>query len=159
MAKIDGWAMICWRGTALSRDGLIGGTTSHTMTLNREMIEKASSVNSRAREYIPGLSDWSLSVERMALMGDTDVSVTDEIADLKAGNVIGICTLIGQDYYVGYAIIESIEVNAPLRGKATARIGLRGTGALSVIDLPNDGFDYTFPIAFNTALAVESETE
>lgn len=154
MVKIDGWAMICWRGTALDRQGLIGGTTSHTLTINREMIEKASATSSRAREYLPGLTDWSLQVERMVLVDDTDVSVTDEIGDLKAGTVINTCILIGLDYYVGSAIIESVSVNAPLRGKATAQISLRGTGALQGVDLANDGFTYTFPMAFDAALSV-----
>lgn len=156
MTKVDGWAMISWRGSALSRDSLIGGTTSHTLSISRDMIEIGSADG--ARNYLPGLSDWSLNVERMTLMNDQGVSVTDEISDLKVGNVIGICTLIGLDYYAGYAEIESVEVSAPLKGKATAHLSLKGTGALSIVDVANDGFDYIFPIAFDAALGEESVT-
>jgi hypothetical protein len=36
---------------------------------------------------------------------------------------------------------------------------LRGTGALLTVDVENWGFTYTLPMAFNMALAQESETE
>lgn len=148
--KIDGWAMTCWRGTALTRTAIIGGTTTHALKLSRDMIEKASATS--YREYLPGLTEWSVDVERMVLVNDADVSVTDEITDLSNGTVINVCLQIGLDYYVGSAVLERVTVTAPLRGKATAQISARGTGGLTVVDVDNDGFDYALPMAFDVAL-------
>lgn len=156
--KIDGWAMICWRGTALNRQALIGGTTSHQLRIGREMVEIAGS-HERAREYLPGLMDWSLEVERMVLHGAQGVSVLDEIGTLKQGQKVNVCIQIGLDYYEGDALIESVDVSGPLRGKATARVSMRGTGALLTVELENWGFTYTLPMAFDAALAQDSETE
>ncbi len=154
--KINGWAMYCWRGDATTQSGVIGATTNHTLSLNRDMIEKASSTT--AREYLPGLIDWSLSTERLIVPDGTDVSVLTEIEDLKAGTEVGVCLLIGMDYYVGTAIIESITLNGPLRGKASASISMRGIGTLAVTQPENFGFDYIFPLAFDTELAADSAT-
>jgi hypothetical protein len=156
--KIDGWAMICWRGTALNRQALIGGTTSHQLRIGREMVEIAGT-HERAREYLPGLMDWSLEVERMVLHVAQGVSVLDEIGTLKQGQKVNVCIQIGLDYYEGDALIESVEVSGPLRGKATARVSMRGTGALLTVELENWGFTYTLPMAFDAALAQDSETE
>ena len=122
------------------------------------MVEIAGN-HARAREYLPGLMDWSLEVERMVLHGAQGVSVLDEIGTLKQGQKVNVCIQIGLDYYEGDALIESVEVSGPLRGKATARVSMRGTGALLTVDVENCGFTYTLPMAFDIALAQESETE
>ena len=122
------------------------------------MVEIAGN-HERAREYLPGLMDWSLEVERMVLHGAQGVSVLDEIGTLKQGQKVNVCIQIGLDYYEGDALIESVDVSGPLRGKATARVSMRGTGALLTVELENWGFTYTLPMAFDAALAQDSETE
>jgi hypothetical protein len=81
------------------------------------------------------------------------------VEKLKTGTMLNVCLQVGLDYFEGDALIEQVSVSAPLRGKATARMTLRGTGALLTVDVENWGFTYTLPIAFNMALAQESETE
>ena len=157
--KIDGWAMLCWQGTVFNRSGMVGGTTNHRLSVDRQMIEKASSVSARAREYLPGLTSWSLEVEKMVLMTDDASDVWQYVEKLKVGTQLGICIQIGLDYYEGTAITDSVDISAPFRGKATARMSLRGTGALTKVDVDNWGFTYTLPMAFDIALAQESETE
>lgn len=122
------------------------------------MVEIAGN-HARAREYLPGLMDWSLEVERMVVHEPQGVSVFDEIGSLKQGQRLNICVQVGLDYFQGEALIESVEVSGPLRGKATARVSMRGTGALLKVDVENWGFTYTLPMAFDIALAQESETE
>ena len=158
--KIDGWAMICWQGILTStRSNMIGGTTNHRLSCGKQMIEKASGTQGRAREYLPGLTNWSIEVEKMVLMVDDASDVWHYVETLKAGVPISICLQIGLDYYEGDTIIENVDISAPFRGKATARMTLRGTGALTKVDLDNWGFTYTLPMAFDMALAQESETE
>lgn len=156
--KIDGWAMVCWEGTALNRGAMIGGTTNHRLSLGREMIEKAGT-QARAREYLPGLTSWGLDIEKMVLMDSEGSDVWRYVEKLKTGMKLNVCVQVGLDYFEGDALIEQVSVSAPLRGKATARMTLRGTGALLTVDVENWVFTYTLPMAFDMALAQESETE
>ena len=157
--KIDGWGMICWQGSVTrSLTNMVGGTKNHRLSVGRDMIERASETSSRAREYLPGLSAWGLDVEKMVLMTDGASDVWTYVETLKAGTAMSICLQIGLEYYEGDAIIEKVDISAPFRGKATARMTLRGTGALTKVDVENWGFTYTLPMAFDLALAEGSES-
>lgn len=158
--KINGWAMLCWQGTALTRGAMIGGTTNHRLTMGKQMTERASGTQTRAREYLPGLTSWSLTVEKLVLVDSTEgADVKTYAGKLVQGMTMNVCLQIGLDYLEGTVLVESVSIGAPLRGKATANMTLRGTGALTKVDVENWGFTYTLPMAFDMATAQESETE
>lgn len=158
--KINGWAMLCWQGTTLNRGTMIGGTTNHRLTMGRQMTERASGTQTRAREYLPGLTSWSLDVEKMVLVDSTEgADVKTYAGKLVQGMTMNVCLQIGLDYLEGTVLVESVSIGAPLRGKATATMTLRGTGALTKVDVANWGFTYTLPMAFDMATAQESEEE
>lgn len=159
MAKIDGWSMLVWKGTSRQRGAMIGGTTRHSLQIQREMVE-VSGVAQEAREFVPGKLTWQIEVEHLVMADDaTHEGVMDEIGMLQAGTKVAVTMQVGLDYYEGTAMVTNVDVSGPLRGKATARCTMAGAGMLTIVDVANDGFDYVFPVAFDAGLGEDSETE
>lgn len=98
-----------------------------TLTINNELIEKAATADGTVREYLAGLYDWSMSVSGLYALGE-HVSLIGYLLD---GTLLNVGFVIGSETLTGTAYVESIEVNGPLRGKATYNVTLRGSGALT----------------------------
>lgn len=137
--------MTMWRGTRTTRDALIGGAKSHRMRIDRVLAEKSGKTQGRAKEWVPDALKWSVDVERLILSEGAGVTVEQEIQELAAGTAVQAVVLIGLDYYEGSARIVSVETGSPYKGRATARVRLEGTGALTRTNPDNMALDYMLP--------------
>lgn len=125
--------MICWRGTTLNRETLIGATTSHTLNFWGDVVEVAGSEQGRAREFVADISRWAVDIDRLLLKNDNGLTIGDEVEDLKEGTEVNVTVKIGWDYFEGKALVASATVNGPLKGKTTASVKLSGTGELTAV--------------------------
>ena len=111
-------------------DGLaIAAAKSCTITKKVEAIETANSVNGRAKSYIPGLREWSVSVRALvtsmpdffANPGQTvrlSIAVRDNNGEYTADRV------------TGDAIIGNAKITGTVGNLSTAEVKFLGTGAL-----------------------------
>lgn len=111
-------------------DGVaIAAAKSCTITKRVEALETANSVDGRAKSYIPGLREWSVSVRALVTSmpdfftnpGQTvrlSIAVRDNNGEYTADRV------------TGNAIIESAKITGTVGNLATAEVKFLGTGAL-----------------------------
>ena len=112
-------------------DGVaIAAAKSCTITKRVEAIETGNSVDGRAKSYIPGLREWSVSVRALvtsmpdffANPGQTvrlSIAVRDNNGEYTADRV------------TGNAIIESAKITGTIGNLATAEVKFLGTGELA----------------------------
>lgn len=111
-------------------DGVaIAAAKSCTITKRVEAIETANSVDGRAKSYIPGLREWSVSVRTLV------TSMPDFFAN--PGQTVRLSIAVrnnGGEYttdrVTGDAIIESAKITGTVGNLATAEVKFLGTGAL-----------------------------
>ena len=111
-------------------DGVaIAAAKSCTITKRVEAIETANSADGRAKSYIPGLREWSVSVRALVtnmpdFFANPGQTVRLSIA-VRDNN--GVYTT---DRVTGSAIIESAKITGTVGNLATAEVKFLGTGAL-----------------------------
>ena len=111
-------------------DGVaIAAAKSCTITKRVEAIEAANSVDGRAKSYIPGLREWSVSVRALV------TSMPDFFAN--PGQTVRLSIAVRDnngeyttDRVTGNAIIESAKITGTVGNLATAEVKFLGTGAL-----------------------------
>ena len=107
----------------------IAAAKSCTITKKVEAIETGNSADGRAKSYIPGLREWSVSVRALITSmpdfftnpGQTvrlSIAVRDNNGEYTADRV------------TGTAIIESAKITGTVGNLATAEVKFLGTGAL-----------------------------
>lgn len=127
----------------------IAGSTSSTITIDRNMVEVAAT-SGCAKAYVPGLYSWRGTAEGVIVYNSGDMPHTTDLAKaLTAGTKI-FC-YIGQCYhttndstvthsvemnnhidYVGYAYVESVKLTGEVNGYARYTVSFRGTGELQI---------------------------
>lgn len=111
-------------------DGVaIAAAKSCTITKRVEAIETANSVDGRAKSYIPGLREWSVSVRALI------TSMPDFFANPGQTVTLSIVVRDNNGNYTtdrvkGDAIIESAKITGTVGNLATAEVKFLGTGAL-----------------------------
>lgn len=111
-------------------DGVaIAAAKSCTITKRVEAIETGNSVDGRAKSYIPGLREWSVSVRALV------TSMPDFFAN--PGQTVRLSIAVRHnngeytaDRVTGTAIIESAKITGTVGNLATAEVKFLGTGAL-----------------------------
>ena len=111
-------------------DGVaIAAAKSCTITKRVEAIETANSADGRAKSYIPGLREWSVSVRALV------TSMPDFFAN--PGQTVRLSIAVRDnngeyttDRVTGNAIIESAKITGTVGNLATAEVKFLGTGAL-----------------------------
>lgn len=111
-------------------DGVaIAAAKSCTITKRVEAIETGNSVDGRAKSYIPGLREWSVSVRALV------TSMPDFFAN--PGQSVRLSIAVRDNYgeytadrVTGDAIIESAKITGTVGNLATAEVKFLGTGAL-----------------------------
>ena len=111
-------------------DGVaIAAAKSCTITKRVEAIETANSVDGRAKSYIPGLREWSVSVRALV------TSMPDFFANPGQTVRLSIAVRDNEGEYTadrvtGNAIIENAKITGTVGNLATAEVKFLGTGAL-----------------------------
>ena len=111
-------------------DGVaIAAAKSCTITKRVEAIETGNSADGRAKSYIPGLREWSVSVRALV------TSMPDFFAN--PGQTVRLSIAVRDnngvyttDRVTGTAIIESAKITGTVGNLATAEVKFLGTGAL-----------------------------
>lgn len=111
-------------------DGVaIAAAKSCTITKKVEAIETGNSADGRAKSYIPGLREWSVSVRALV------TSMPDFFAD--PGQTVRLSIAVRDnngvyttDRVTGTAIIESAKITGTVGNLATAEVKFLGSGAL-----------------------------
>lgn len=111
-------------------DGVaIAAAKSCTITKRVEAIETGNSADGRAKSYIPGLREWSVSVRALV------TSMPDFFAN--PGQTVRLSIAVRDndgeyttDRVTGDAIIESAKITGTVGNLATAEVKFLGTGAL-----------------------------
>jgi hypothetical protein len=111
-------------------DGVaIAAAKSCTITKRVEAIETANSVDGRAKSYIPGLREWSVSVRALVTSMPAFFTNPGQTVSLS----IAVRDNNGEyttDRVTGNAIIESAKITGTVGNLATAEVKFIGTGAL-----------------------------
>ena len=111
-------------------DGVaIAAAKSCTITKRVEAIETANSADGRAKSYIPGLREWSVSVRALI------TSMPDFFANPGQTVRLSIAVRDNEGEYTtdrvtGTAIIESAKITGTVGNLATAEVKFLGTGVL-----------------------------
>ena len=111
-------------------DGVaIAAAKSCTITKRVEAIETGNSVDGRAKSYIPGLREWSVSVRALV------TNMPDFFANPGQSVRLSIAVRDNNGEYTtdrvtGTAIIESAKITGTVGNLATAEVKFLGTGAL-----------------------------
>lgn len=102
------------------------------MQMNNSVKEVSGSTQAKAREFVPGQYDWTLSTSGLYASGGSMVDLAEL---LKRGTTVAIqyeTTAGGDiDIYSGYAIVTNISFAGSVRNKATYQIQLQGSGELN----------------------------
>ena len=112
-------------------DGVaIAAAKSCTITKKVEAIETANSASGRAKSYIPGLREWSVSVRALVTsMPDFFVNPGQSVRlSIAVRDNYGEYTT---DRVTGTAIIESAKITGTVGNLATAEVKFLGTGELA----------------------------
>lgn len=112
-------------------DGVaIAAAKSCTITKRVEAIETGNSADGRAKSYIPGLREWSVSVRALV------TSMPDFFAN--PGQSVRLSIAVRDNYgeyttdrVTGTAIIESAKITGTVGNLATAEVKFLGTGELA----------------------------
>ena len=108
-----------------SGNTLIAGAKSCEIDANCETIETSSHIYGTARTYIPGRTDWTISVGYL---------VTTPLTDLpQVGTVVSIRVKVrnSNSYLSGTAIFQTCRITATRGNLSQGTFQLRGSGPLS----------------------------
>lgn len=107
-----------------SGTALIAGAKSCEIDMNCEEIETSSPSNGDARTYLPGRTDWTISVGYL---------VVDPLADLpRVRQTVSIRVKVRDGSYLsGTAFFKTCRITATRGNLAQGTFQLRGSGPLS----------------------------
>ena len=97
-----------------------------------DVIEVSSPTSGRAKEYITGRREWSMSCQCLL---SNDVSTTEAL--YREGRPIEVSCRASGNEYRGTAIITALKTTGVIHSMATYAITLQGTGELAYQPIAN----------------------
>ena len=105
---------------------VIAAAKSCTITIKYDMIEKASSTQSNAKEFIKGRYEWDLTVDHLVVSGN-------EFQGLSlAGQRVLISVVINGVRKKGYVICPQAGISGAVGGLATGSLTFKGDGEFDI---------------------------
>lgn len=105
---------------------VIAAAKSCNITIKYDLIEKASSTQSTAKEFITGRYEWELTVDHLVVSGS-------EYQGLRlAGQRVLISVVINNVRKKGYVIVPQAGISAPVNGLATGSVTFKGDGEFDI---------------------------
>jgi len=155
--RIKGGSILIATGVTAGSLSPIAANTNCTLEINGELIETAGS-SAKAREFIPGLYDWSMTSNSMLTAFAASGNHVTLTSKLIAGTKVRVafqCALDSthNETYTGWAYIQTATLAAPVKNSATYDVVLKGTGELEIVQ--------TQPIVITQARAkyIEYDTD
>ena len=130
ITKLNGHDVLICVGTTAGTLEEVAAQRDCSLSINNQLIEKASGTDGTVREYLAGLYGWTMQVSGLYELG----AHASLVGHLLAGTLLYVGFMLGDEQLTGTAYIESMEVGGPLRGKTTYNVTLRGSGALTVVE-------------------------
>ena len=121
--------MFIYNGSS-STTPIIAAAKSCTISTKRDLIEKASSTQGDAKEFITGRYEWEVSMDHL-VVSDTNNKEFQGIDILKENQVVTLSIYINGKRRNGSAICTQADLSAPVGGLATGNVRFKGTGALT----------------------------
>jgi len=116
------------------RDGvLISKGTTHSISINNDMIDITSKDSSGWREVMAGLRSWTLSGE-FRFAEDSTVAFADLFSEITARTSFGIrfsTGVTGDLFYHGIGLLSSLELSGDTEDGMTFSASFEGTGTLT----------------------------
>ena len=106
---------------------VIAAAKSCTITIKYDMIEKASSTQNKAKEYIYGRYEWDLTVDHLVMAGNEFQGLS-----LAGGTRLGISVVINGVRKKGYVLCPQAGLSAPVGGLATGSVTFKGDGEFDI---------------------------
>ena len=106
---------------------VIAAAKSCTINIKYELIEKASSTQQRAKEYIYGRYEWDLTVDHLVVSSNEFQGLS-----LAGGTRLLISVVINGVRKKGYVLCPQAGLSAPVSGLATGSVKFQGDGAFDI---------------------------
>ena len=107
----------------------IAATKSHSLNVQVDMIEKASSTQQSWKEYVAGRKEWSVNVSYL-VMEDANNNVRDVLS--VGDNIqLKISDRNGSYSVTGYAIMTTCKQDYSIGNLCIGSFAFQGTGALT----------------------------
>lgn len=106
---------------------VIAAAKSCTININYELIEKASSSQQKAREYVYGRYEWDLTVDHLVVSSKEFQGLS-----LAGGTRLLISVVINGVRKKGYVLCPKAGLSAPVSGLATGSVTFKGDGAFDI---------------------------
>jgi hypothetical protein len=129
MAVVLGKNIFIFNGSS-GTTALIAAAKSCTITKKIELIERASSTQATAKEYVTGRYEWEVSLDHIVTTG----APYDGL--LKVGNSYTVCFAVktGTSSYsrkYGSAICVQADISGTVGGIGKGSVRFKGNGALT----------------------------
>ena len=126
MSVILGRNVFIYSG-ASSTTPVIAAAKSCTINIKYELIEKASSTQQRAKEFIYGRYEWDLTVDHLVVSSNEFQGLS-----LAGGSRLLISVVINNVRKKGYVLCPQAGLSAPVSGLATGSVKFQGDGAFDI---------------------------
>lgn len=106
---------------------VIAAAKSCTININYELIEKASSSQQKAREYVYGRYEWDLTVDHLVVSSNEFQGLS-----LAGDTRLLISVVINNVRKKGYVLCPKAGLSAPVSGLATGNVTFKGDGEFDI---------------------------
>lgn len=124
MAIIHGRNVIIYQGTSGTTKA-IAAAKSCQISYKCDVIEKASSTQQSAKEFLAGRTEWDVSIDHLVVSGSEYEGV------LKVTQRVYLRVNINNVIMKGYAICTQADISAPVGGLCKGVARFKGDGALT----------------------------
>lgn len=124
MAVYLGRNVIIYQGVSGTTKAVAGAKTC-TINSSCDLIEKASSTQQTAKEFIAGRSEWDVTMDHLVITGSEFEGIN------KVRSRVYLRVVVNGVTMKGYAICTNAGLSAPVDGLAKGTIKFKGDGELS----------------------------
>ena len=125
-------SVILGRNVFIYSDGsgttpVIAAAKSCTINIKYDLIEKASSTQGTAKEYIYGRYEWDLTVDHLVVAGSEFEGLS-----LAGNQRLLISVVVNGVRKKGYVLCPQAGLSAPVSGLATGSVTFKGDGPFDI---------------------------
>jgi hypothetical protein len=106
---------------------VIAAAKNCTININYGLIEKASSTQQKAKEYVYGRYEWDLTVDHLVVSSNEFQGIS-----LAGGTRLLISVVINGVRKKGYVLCPKAGLSAPVGGLATGSVTFKGDGEFDI---------------------------
>jgi len=124
MAIIQGRNIFIYADTT-GTSPVVAGAKSCVISMQCDLLEKASATNQSSKEFEPGRTEWEISISHLV------VSSNEYQGMLKVGTKFSISVVINNVRKTGTVICQHSDIGGAVGNLATGSLRLKGTGPLT----------------------------